>query len=201
MKLNGILAGILALSFFSFGVSPEKHKFLDNDFEDLAKTKYEKQRIKAVMLDDGLPSTDVNNAVVEFAIGLLGTEYRFGGQSIRGIDCSAFVQEVFSMVGIELPRTARYQAQFGTFVSRENLKPGDLLFFSTYAKFPSHVGIYIGEGKMIHASSAGGKVIISNIDKDYYLRHFLFAKRIFFYDPELAYNKKEKKVRKVKGTE
>jgi len=201
MKIGSIFIGILSISFLSFGTPQEKHKFLDNDYQYVAKNRYEKEKIKAVILDEGLPTTDINKAVVEFAIGLLGTEYRFGGQSIRGIDCSAFVQEVFSMVGVNLPRTARYQAQFGTFVSRENLKPGDLLFFSTYAKFPSHVGIYIGEGKMIHASSAGGKVIISNIDKDYYLRHFLFAKRIFFYDPELAYNKKEKKIRKVKGTE
>jgi len=62
-------------------------------------------------------------------------------------------------------------------VSRDRLKPGDLLFFSTYAKGPSHVGIYIGDGKMIHASTSKG-IIISSIDEPYWKKRFLFARRI-----------------------
>jgi len=119
-----------------------------------------------------------NKDIYKYAVGLLGTKYSFGGTSINGIDCSSFVQHVFELAGFKLPRTAREQARYGYFVRKENLKPGDLLFFATYASFPSHVGIYIGDGKMIHASSKGGRVEIANINEDYYVRRFLFAKRI-----------------------
>jgi len=119
-----------------------------------------------------------NRDIYKYAVGLLGTKYTFGGNSINGIDCSSFVQHVFELAGFKLPRTAREQARYGYFVRRESLKPGDLLFFATYASFPSHVGIYIGDGKMIHASSKGGRVELANINEDYYVRRFLFAKRI-----------------------
>ncbi len=187
---NFIFMGV-ALILFSLSFAGEPLP-IESDYYKTLKNQYAREKYKAVMIDDGIPAPKIQKDVVDFAIGLLGIQYKFGGQTIRGMDCSAFVQKVYSMLGIELPRTARYQAQFGLFVSRENLKPGDLLFFRTYAKFPSHVGIYIGEGKMIHASSAGGRIIISNIDKDYYLRHFLFAKRIFLYDPKIAYNSSKK---------
>jgi cell wall-associated NlpC family hydrolase len=119
-----------------------------------------------------------NKDIYKYAIGLLGTKYSFGGNSINGVDCSFLVQHVFELAGFKLPRTAREQARYGYFVRKESLKPGDLLFFATYASFPSHVGIYIGDGKMIHASSKGGKVEVANINEDYYARRFLFAKRI-----------------------
>ncbi|WP_028950064.1 C40 family peptidase [Sulfurihydrogenibium subterraneum] len=119
-----------------------------------------------------------NKDIYKYAIGLLGTKYSFGGNSIDGIDCSSFVQHVFELAGYKMPRTAREQALYGYFVRRENLKPGDLLFFATYASYPSHVGIYIGNGKMIHASSRGRRVEVADINQDYYIRRFLFAKRI-----------------------
>ncbi len=181
----------VALGLFGMSISGESLP-IESDYYKTLKNPYAKEKYKAVMIDDGIPAPNFQKDIVDFAIGLLGIQYKFGGQSVGGMDCSAFVQKVYSMLGIELPRTARYQAQFGLFVNRENLKPGDLLFFRTYARFPSHVGIYIGEGKMIHASSAGGRIIISNIDKDYYLRHFLFAKRVFLYDPKIAYNSSKK---------
>lgn len=119
-----------------------------------------------------------NKDIYKYAIGLLGTRYTFGGESINGIDCSSFVQHVFELAGYKMPRTAREQALYGYFVRRENIKPGDLLFFATYASYPSHVGIYIGNGKMIHASSRGGRVEVTDINQDYYTKRFLFAKRI-----------------------
>lgn len=119
-----------------------------------------------------------NSEIYRYAVGLLGTRYRFGGESINGIDCSYFVQNVFELAGYKMPRTAREQARYGYFVRKEDIKPGDLLFFATYAPFPSHVGIYIGDGKMIHASSKGHKVEVTSIYQDYYQKRFLFAKRI-----------------------
>ncbi len=152
---------------------------------------YEKEKYVAEMLDDGLPAPKFQSEIVDLAIGLLGTKYIFGGETINGMDCSSFVQKVYKMAGIQLPRTARYQAQFGIYVDRKDLKPGDLLFFQTYAKFPSHVGIYIGDNKMIHASSSAKRIVISDITKEYYIKHFLFAKRIFLYNPNIVLNSEE----------
>jgi len=107
-----------------------------------------------------------------------GTPYRFGGSSSHALDCSGFVQKVFRANGIELPRDSRAQAKYGYKVSLSELKPGDLLFFKTYKQDVSHVGIYIGDGKMIHAARRGGGVKISSIYDPYYIQRFLFAKRV-----------------------
>jgi hypothetical protein len=117
------------------------------------------------------------------AIGLssllfYGTPYRFGGSSSHALDCSGFVQKVFRANGIELPRDSRAQAKYGYKVSLSELKPGDLLFFKTYKRDVSHVGIYIGGGKMVHAATRGGRVMVSSIHEPYYRQRFLFAKRV-----------------------
>jgi cell wall-associated NlpC family hydrolase len=116
------------------------------------------------------------NALLQKAYGLLGIKYRFGGTGYAGIDCSAFVKKVFASQN--LPRTAREQYLLGERVPAEELQKGDLLFFQTYAEFPSHVGIYIGNRLMIHASSQGGRVMISRMDTDYFNSRFLGARRI-----------------------
>jgi len=108
----------------------------------------------------------------------LGTPYRFGGEGAEGIDCSSFVQKVFREHQIDLPRTAREQSKVGSEVAQGDLRKGDLLFFHTYASYPSHVGIYLGEGKMIHASSGKGEVTVSDLNSDYYRSRFLGAKRV-----------------------
>ncbi len=113
-----------------------------------------------------------------YSLALYGTPYKFGGVGQRAFDCSAFVQKVFRASRIELPRDSRAQARYGYKVSLSELKPGDLLFFKTYKKDVSHVGIYIGDGKMIHAATKGGQVMISSIYDPYYMQRFLFAKRI-----------------------
>lgn len=116
--------------------------------------------------------------LIKIAMDYLGVPYRFGGSSLRGIDCSAFVQRVFRYFSIELPRTAREQFKVGVRISKKELLIGDLLFFRTYARYPSHVGIYIGEGKMIHASSRSKKVTISSIKDPYYVRRYIGAIRL-----------------------
>ena len=118
------------------------------------------------------------NELLQKAFGLLGIKYRFGGSSYAGIDCSAFVKKVFASQNLLLPRTAREQYALGIDVPPKELQKGDLLFFHTYADFPSHVGIYIGNGLMIHASSQGGKVMISRMDTPYLISRFLGARRI-----------------------
>lgn len=116
--------------------------------------------------------------LIKIAKEYLGTPYVFGGTSRRGIDCSGFTMKVFEKLGIKLPRTASEQAHLGKLAI--NLKPGDLLFFKTYRKHhPGHVGIYIGHGLMIDASSYYGKVVIEPINQPYFKKHFLFAKSLF----------------------
>ncbi|QXE89141.1 C40 family peptidase [Geomonas subterranea] len=116
--------------------------------------------------------------IEETAARYLGTPYRFGGEGADGIDCSSFVQQVFHANQIDLPRTAREQINVGSDVPPGELRKGDLVFFQTYATYPSHVGIYLGDGKMIHASSGKGEVTISDMNSDYYRPRYLGAKRI-----------------------
>lgn len=112
------------------------------------------------------------------AFGFLGTRYRFGGTSRNGLDCSAFVQKVFNEMDVALPRTAREQFEKGELVTRGDMQKGDLVFFRTYASFPSHVGIYLGGNRMIHASSRDRRVVISSVDTPYYRSRFIGAKRV-----------------------
>ncbi len=123
-------------------------------------------------LVDSTPET-----LEEVAYTYLSTPYRFGGSSRRGIDCSSFVQQVFREIDIPLPRTAREQYRVGADVATGELQSGDLLFFRTYAKYPSHVGIYLGGQKMIHASPRSRRVVIANIDTPYFRSRFIGAKR------------------------
>jgi cell wall-associated NlpC family hydrolase len=116
--------------------------------------------------------------ISETAAQYIGTPYRFGGEGGDGIDCSSFVQQVFHANRIDLPRTAREQINVGNDVAPGDLRKGDLVFFQTYASYPSHVGIYLGDGKMIHASSGKGEVTISDMDSDYYRPRYLGAKRV-----------------------
>jgi len=118
------------------------------------------------------------DAIGTTAAQYLGTPYRFGGEGADGIDCSSFVQKVFREHQIDLPRTAREQSQMGTEVAQGDLRKGDLVFFHTYASYPSHVGIYLGDGKMIHASSGKGEVTVSDLNSDYYRSRYLGAKRM-----------------------
>ncbi len=106
----------------------------------------------------------------------LGTRYRWGGTTRRGIDCSSFVQQLMrNALDIELPRTTASQVHRGSAVSRNELLPADLVFFRR--RGVRHVGVYIGNGEFIHASSSRG-VTISNLTEGYYERHYWQARRV-----------------------
>lgn len=109
------------------------------------------------------------------AMRFLGVPYVFGGTTSRGFDCSGYVQHVFAMMGIQLPRTADAQYDVGHKVKQ--IKPGDLVFFQTYTSGPSHVGIYLGHGRFVHSSSSHG-VEVSELHDAYWSARYLGAKRV-----------------------
>lgn len=116
--------------------------------------------------------------IVATAKQYIGVPYVWGGSSPSGFDCSGFTQYVFNKHGIELPRTTDQQYKVGSYVSRSNLKAGDLVFLqNTYREGISHVGIYVGDGKMIHASSSKG-IVISDLSSSYYTKHYYGARRV-----------------------
>lgn len=110
----------------------------------------------------------LRDSVVAMAKAQIGTRYKTGGTSPKGFDCSGLIQYVMTALKLDVPRTAKQQAKVGLAINRDTsrLLPGDLLTFSKGKKGTvSHVGIYIGEGKFIHASSVAGRVIESPIDR------------------------------------
>jgi peptidoglycan DL-endopeptidase LytE len=133
---------------------------------------------RPVDLAKSLETNQNISSLKESAYSFLGARYRFGGNSRSALDCSSFTQQVFRQQSVKLPRTAREQFYVGNEVMRGDLKKGDLVFFQTYARFPSHVGIYLGNGKMIHASSSEHRVVISSMDTPYYLSRYLGARRM-----------------------
>jgi len=122
-------------------------------------------------------SPEEQQLFVRVVRGFLGAPYRLGGSSVRGLDCSAFVRKIYEFFEIRLPRTAREQSRIGMAVSRENLTPGDLVFFNTRRPF-GHVGIYIGNNEFIHASSREKRVTINSLDSAYFNKRFVKAIRI-----------------------
>jgi len=134
--------------------------------------------IKKVSESEEFKAEAPQNRLVTVAKKMLDIPYKFGGSTTLGIDCSAYVKKAYGLLDIELPRTAREQFKTGEAVEKEQLSAGDLVFFKTYASFPSHVGIYIGNNLFIHASSMAKKVTIDNLEAPYYMKRFIGAKRL-----------------------
>ena len=114
---------------------------------------------------EGFEITDaMRDSIVRVASAQVGRRYRFGGTSPeRGFDCSGLVRYVLGHLNMRLPRIAAQQARVGAPIEREQLRPGDLLSFGTDTI--SHIGIYIGDGKYVHASSVAGRVIVSPLNR------------------------------------
>lgn len=114
------------------------------------------------------------------AMGLLGVAYRFGGTSpTTGMDCSGFMQYIFRKTfAINLPRTSAEQAQMGTYVPRAELQKGDLVFFRTAGNRISHVGMYIGNNRFIHAPRTGKSIEITSLSNSYWNSKYATARRV-----------------------
>lgn len=122
------------------------------------------------------------NKVISLAKSLLGKSYVWGAQGPSTFDCSGFTYYVFkNAANITLPRVSQDQSTYGTYVSKSNLKAGDLIFFDTVGPnngAVTHVGIYIGNGQFIHAASGQGKVVINNLNSTYYVNAYVNARRV-----------------------
>jgi len=115
-----------------------------------------------------------------FALSLIGVDYRWGGtRPETGLDCSGLVQYVFQQVtGVALPRTAQQMSRIGERVKLSELEPGDLVFFNTRRFAFSHVGIYLGDNRFIHAPARGREVEVATIDAGYWQKRFNGARRL-----------------------
>jgi cell wall-associated NlpC family hydrolase len=124
---------------------------------------------------------DRARALVVHARRQIGVRYRYGGSSPQhGFDCSGFVRYVYRQAGIPLPRTTEGMSEIGLALKKSELKPGDLVFFDTRRKPFSHVGIYIGAHRFIHAPASGGAVQLVDMRERYWHLRYVGARRIVF---------------------
>ena len=133
----------------------------------------------AGVLPAGKAPTGAHDVAI-YALGMIGIDYRFGGSTPEnGLDCSGLVQHVFQQVtGVTLPRTSKTMSGLGSKVRIDELKPGDLVFFNTRRFSFSHVGIYLGDHRFVHAPSRGGEVEIATLSESYWHKRFDGARRM-----------------------
>ena len=131
---------------------------------------------------------DRTSELVMTAMGYLGVPYRRGGNSSdTGFDCSGLVRAIYGQtIGLVLPRRADQQAAATQSIDKKELQPGDLVFFNTMRRAFSHVGIYVGDGKFIHAPRTGAQVRVENMQSSYWQRRFDGARRVSTDATELA---------------
>ncbi len=160
---------LLSLSAFSATAAPTSEE-LDRFLADSA------NQIQNV----GKSVRDSASALVSTAMGFIGVPYRYGGNSAEtGLDCSALVRLTYEKtLGKVLPRRAADQAAATQSIDRSELRPGDLVFFNTMRRAFSHVGIYVGDGKFIHAPRSGARVRVENMDGSYWTARFNGARRV-----------------------
>jgi cell wall-associated NlpC family hydrolase len=120
-------------------------------------------------------ATPLNKSIDE----LIGTPYKWAGTTTDGFDCSGFTSYVFSKFNIDLPHSSKEQDTKGYWIPKEDLRPGDLVFFNTDGKGVSHVGIYIGNGQFAHSATNKG-VIKSSLNEPYYAKRYVAARRILW---------------------
>ena len=127
------------------------------------------------------PAVPQGNEVVLYALGLVDTGYRFGGKNPEaGLDCSGMVSYIYEQaLGLEVKGSAADIARRGKSVSRSDLRPGDLVFFNTLNRPFSHVGIYLGDERFVHAPSSNGRVRIDRLSDRYYAQRFEAARTFF----------------------
>lgn len=153
-RVISLLGLVFVLAFVGLVVEPSDGSYgLDDDgFDTVALTAREQIQLVA--------NAGGHESVVRIALSRVGKPYRYGATGPNAFDCSGLMVWSYKQVGISLPRTSRAQSQFGAPVSRDNLQPGDLVFFYRPV---SHVAMYIGNGRIVHASQSGKPVRVSTL--------------------------------------
>lgn len=172
-----LLAFLMFLSAMLFAV--RAHAAPAGSGDDLDKLLADKGLMTQIERVGQTVSNKASKLVVD-AMGFLGVPYRRGGNSAEtGFDCSGFVRAIYEQsIGLILPRRAEQQAAATQNIARGDLQPGDLVFFNTMRRAFSHVGIYVGEGKFIHAPKPGAEVRVENMSVSYWNRRFDGARRV-----------------------
>lgn len=131
----------------------------------------------------GLPgspaTTDPGHALLLAAQSRIGSPYRYGGSGPDAFDCSGLVTYAHGQIGVAVPRTAAQQFAAAAPVKRSELRPGDLVFFRLDSRDVSHVGIYAGDGRFVHAPQRGGNVRVASLDEGYFRRSFAGGGRLY----------------------
>ena len=142
--------------------------------------------LAAVVFDAAAqPPGGPRSEIVVQAMALLDVPYRYGGSTPAGFDCSGLVRYVFKAVtGRELPRRTEDMSRVGRSLRRSELLPGDLVYFNTFSSAYSHVAIYIGDGRFLHAPARGGRVRIEGLDDRYWKSRYDGARRLIDDSPE-----------------
>jgi len=155
-------------------------KQLTNEIQELISSQESNRYL--MLLQEYKDYEKVSQRVETLAKKFLGVKYVWGASGPNTFDCSGFTQKIYKIAGIRLPRNSRAQAKVGKYVNYEELKKGDMVFFDTNRKQTgrvNHVGIYLEDGKFIHASSGNKKVVITNFkEKRFYKNRFLWGRRI-----------------------
>ena len=122
-------------------------------------------------------NVDVSRAA-DHALAMVGAPYRYGGVDPGGFDCSGLVHYSFRKIGIALPRDTYSLREVGVEIDMDDLAKGDLVFFDQEGKKSSHVGIYLGDGRFVHAPSSGGRVRTDSLSAEFWRKHFVEARRV-----------------------
>lgn len=124
-------------------------------------------------------ASDVAKRIASDAYNYIGCRYSYGSSGPSAFDCSGFTSYLYKRQGYSLPRTSNSQGSYGTYVEKQNLTAGDLVFFSNRSdRKINHVGVYVGNNNFIHASTSVRGVVIDNLGSDYYKRNYVTARRI-----------------------
>ncbi len=196
-KLIAIILSLLLLGLCSCGSSKNNalaaYEYDDEIFDDGSAEAAIAAELLQMQLASKANAKSYADRLLKEAYAWNGTPYRTGGHSKRGTDCSGYTMEVYrAALGIEIPRNSAKQSEYCTQVSMSKAKPGDLLFFQASKRGRiSHVGIYLGKDKMIHASSRG--VMVSDLTLPYWRKRFTHAGRVPKVDQLIAKEKKKGK--------